>query len=402
LLRPLRRRDFGLLVLGQTASTFGDFLFIVAFPFLLLSGRAGVGGLGLVLTLLGVARLAGTPLGGVLADRWHPRVTMIVADVGRAVVLAWLAHSMATGSPSLTQFGVVGTTLGLLEGLFLPAYRAITPAVLPANELAAGNAAGESLNVVAAIAAQLVAGIALASLGAATLVAIDIATFAVSALTLLAITGRPREPRRPVEGDPSVLRPSSSGFRAFALSSRLFAVILLMTGVVSITAAGLFAVGLPVLADRRFNAAAEIYGVLLVGLAVGRLAGSVAAGAFVGAHRRGYKTLVLLAVHGTVLAALPGLHGLGLLLPVLAILGFADGTLLVIVITVVQQLAPREMLGRVMALMTFVQTGSFPISVALAGFAVGHWGLVRSFLAGGLGVLLVALLGVTQRVVRDA
>jgi predicted MFS family arabinose efflux permease len=87
---------------------------------------------------------------------------------------------------------------------------------------------------------------------------------------------------------------------------------------------------------------------------------------------------------------------------VLVILGFADGTLLVIVITVVQQLVPREMLGRAMAAMTFMQTGSFPISVALAGLVVDHWGLTTAFAAGGAGVLAVALLGACQRVVRHA
>jgi hypothetical protein len=177
---------------------------------------------------------------------------------------------------------------------------------------------------------------------------------------------------------------------------------MLMTAMVSITAAGLFAVGLPVLAKQRFAAPAAVYGVLLVAMAVGRLVGSVAAGTFVGARQRGYKTLGLLFVHGAVLVTLPWLGGLGALLPALAVLGFADGTLLVIVVTVMQQLAPHEIRGRVMATMTFMQTGSFPISVALAGFAVGQWGLTPTFVAGGAGVLLVALLGAGQRVVRDA
>jgi MFS family permease len=93
---------------------------------------------------------------------------------------------------------------------------------------------------------------------------------------------------------------------------------------------------------------------------------------------------------------------LGLLVPVLVVLGFADGTLLVIVITVVQQMVPREMLGRAMAVMTFMQIGSFPISVALAGLVVDRWGLATAFGVGGAGVLAVALLGACQRVVRNA
>ena len=190
--RPLRNRDFRLLVTGQTTSTLGDFLFIVAFPFLLLNGRAGLGGLGLALTLLGATRIAGTLLGGMVADRLEPRTVMIMTDATRVVVLGALAYLLAAGSPRLWQFAVAATVIGLLEGLFLPAYRAITPAVLPEAELAAGNSAGEALNTVAAIAGQLIAGAAFALLGGSAVIGIDAATFAVSTITLLAMRSRQR------------------------------------------------------------------------------------------------------------------------------------------------------------------------------------------------------------------
>jgi MFS family permease len=398
--QPLRNRDFRLLVIGQTTSTVGDFLFIVAFPFLLLHSHAGVGGLGVALTLLGVTRIAGTLLGGMAADRLQPRTVMIMTDTTRVVAIGWLAFALAAGSPPLWQFAVAATVIGLLEGLFLPAYRAITPAVLPAAQLAAGNSAGEALNTVAAIVGQLIAGTALSLLGASAVVGIDAATFAVSAVTLLAMRLRPGSPRIPSGAAPDP--PAALRFREYALRSRLYLTITVMTGMVSITAAGLFAVGLPVLADRRFAAGPQAYGILLVGIAVGRLAGSLAAGGLAGARRRGHLTLALLAVHGAVLTLLPALHHLGLLLPALTVLGFADGTLLVVVMTVVQQMVPRELLGRAMAAMTFMQTGSFPISVALASFAVARWGLTTAFTVGGVGVLAVAVLGAGQRAVRHA
>jgi len=405
--QPLHRRDFRLLVAGQTTSTAGDFLFIVAFPFLLLHSGAGVGGLGVALTVLGVTRVAGTLLGGLAADRWPPRTVMIATDATRVGVLAVLAYELATGSPKLWQFAVAAAVIGALEGLFLPAYRAITPAVLPEPELAAGNAAGESLNTAAAILGQLVAGVALSALGAAAVVGIDAATFLVSTATLLAMSrrssSRPADPTDSTDStDTTATASPAVRFREYALRSRLYLTITVMTGMVSITAAGLFAVGLPVLADRRFASAAESYGVLLVGVAAGRLAGSLAAGRIAAGRRRGRVTLALLVVHGAVLTSLPALHQLGPLLPALTVLGFADGTLLVLVVTVIQQMVPRELLGRAMAAMAFVQTGSFPISVALAGFAVGRWGLTTAFTAGGVGVLAIAALGAGQKVVRDA
>ncbi|MGE5286592.1 MAG: MFS transporter [Micromonosporaceae bacterium] len=399
-LSPLRERNFRLLVLGQSQSTFGDFLFVVAFPFLLLEGGAGVRGLGLVFALLGIARLAGTPIGGILADRWHPRVTMLAADIGRAAALLWLASSVGKGPVPLWQFGIVGVVIGAFEGPFIPAYRAITPALLPKEQLPAGNSVGQTANVAAAIGGQLVAGLAVTTLGAASVLRIDVATFAVSAVTLLAM--RPHRTRPGTGPKDGQVRPGGVSFPSFVLRSRLILVILLMTAMVSITAAGLFAVGLPVFAKQRFPAAAEVYGMLLVASAIGRLGGSMAAGVLIGGRNRGLIALAVLVVHGAVLMTLPGLGGLPALLPALAILGLADGTLSVVVVTLMQQLAPREILGRVMALLALVQTSSFPVSVALAGLFVSLWGVETAFVMGGLGVLAVALFGFAQSVVRES
>jgi MFS family permease len=408
--RPLRHRDFRLLVIGQTASTVGDLFFVVAFPFLILDSGTGVVGLAVAQAVLGGTRIAGTLLGGMVADRLQPRTVMLVTDTARAAVLCWLAYALAEGRSQLWQFVIAATVIGLLEGLFLPAYRTITPAVLPDADLAAGNSVGEVLNIVAALASQLIAGGALALLGRSAIIGIDAGTFVISALMLLAMRPRPLPTGEWSEaaedsgpGEAGVReRPAPRKFRQYVMHSRLFATIAAMTGIVSITASGLFAVGLPILADHRFSNGAEAYGILLVGLSIGRLIGSVAAGRLVGIRARGYLTIGLLAVHGAVLVFVPALHALGALLPALVVLGFADGTLLVIVITVVQQLVPREMLGRSMAVMTFMQTGSFPISVALAGLVVDRWGLTIAFAVGGAGVLATALLGACQRTVRHA
>jgi MFS transporter, DHA3 family, tetracycline resistance protein len=402
LLRPLRSRNFSFLVTGQTLSTFGDMMFIVVFPFLVLGNKGGIGDLGLVMAVLGVSRLAASPLGGMLADRWHPRVTMLAADVGRAIALLWLAHTAGSGHIATWQFAIVAVVLGALEGMFLPAYRAITPAVLPGDQAKAGYSLGEALNVVAAIAGQLTAGLALTAFGKVGVLQIDIATFAASAITLLAMRGTRPQPATRDDEPHAETRRADHNLRAFVLSSRLFMLILLMTCLVSVTAAGLFAVGLPVLAKRGFANGAEVYGILLVAMSVGRLVGSLAAGQIAGARRRGLVTLSLLIVHGLALVLVTTIGGLPALIPTLAILGLADGTLAVLVVTITQQLAPPAILGRAMGALTLVQTGSYPVSVALAGFAIAFLGLGPTFVIGGIGVLAVGLFGFSQRVIRDA
>lgn len=403
LLRPLHSRNYRLLVLGQTFSTFGDLMFLVAFPYMVLWTGAGVGGLGLTLTLLGVARLVASPIGGLLADRLHPRIAMLITDIGRAAVLGLLTVAYANTQVPLWQLAVAGVMLGGFEGVFLPAYRASVPALLPAKEIQGGNSVGEALNITAAIGGQLMAGLVVAKLGLTWVIGIDSATFALSGLTLLLMNDRGQHDADAKDNDEHEAMPASAAtFRDFVRNSRLFQVVVSMSAMVTVTASGLFAVGLPVLAEERFPVGAEMLGYLLAAGAVGRLLGSLVAGALSELHGRGLMSLALLVVHGAVLVGLPAAHGLAVLLPFVALLGLADGTLSVLVMTILQKVAPPGTTGRVMAVFSFVRGGAYPASVAVTGAAIAQLGLTATFIVGGTCVLLVSIIGATQRTVRDA
>jgi len=388
LLAPLQRRGFRRLVCGQFLSSLGDMVFAVALPFIVL-GRGDAGDLAVMLTLLGVGRLIGAPLGGMLADRWSPRLIMLVADFGRAALLAWLAFS----GGGLLGLGVGMAVLGLLEGLFLPAYWAIMPALLEEEELAQGNAVSESLMVFAALLGPLIGGIAMASMSAATVLAVNAVTFLVSAGTLLTVRAGPAAPAA-VQGGP--------GFWAFARGSRLLVAVLFMAGMTQLTSTAMMTVALPVYIDQHFADGQRVYGLLLGAQGAGLLLGTLAAALVWRLRHRGHLALGLLVLNGLVLAAFT--HLPGVLAPMLAMatLGLVAGVLSVVTLTLVQQISPAAILGRVMAAFTAVTIAAFPIGAALIGLVVTRQGPESAFLIAGIGVFAVAVIGTAQRAIRNA
>ena len=117
----LRGRNVILLLSGQTLSQFGNEFYVVALPWLFLTTHR-LGSLGVVLAGYGIGRIAALAAGGVAADRLGYRTTMLIADAGRAILVGimWLdadmvARNLAIGFPLITA-------LGLLAGLFQPAY----------------------------------------------------------------------------------------------------------------------------------------------------------------------------------------------------------------------------------------------------------------------------------------
>lgn len=431
-LAPLRNANFCWLLSGQAISTLGDMFYSVALPWLILSQGGGAGELSLVLTVYGVARVGTSAVGGALSDRWSPRSIMLGADVIRALLVAGLAVLAFAGHPTVWQLCGLVLPLGVIEGLFLPAYLSITPRIVPDDDLQAANALGESANMLAVILGPMIAGVILARFSVGAGLAVDACTFIVSALALVAMRGgamhaptetAEREPLHqgavhdkpdhvaPLEAGPAVagagdgvgaqVRAEVTTFWQFFRESRLMRVMLLLTVATNLTSDGVVGVALPTLASGQLAAGPSGYGLLLGASGIGMLAGGLSAGALGKAPRRGMIALGALAVDAAAVAAIPFAGGLiGAALALIAA-GATTGVLSILFLTLLQQLPPRHLLGRVMGAFTLVSTGLYPLSVALAGAIIARWNAPAMFLTSGIVLLIAAVIGLSQREMRE-
>ena len=73
--------------------------------------------------------------------------------------------------------------------------------------------------------------------------------------------------------------------------------------------------------------------------------------------------------------------------------GLVNGSGNVISTTVIQQVLPRHLMGRIMGAFAFTNFGFYPLSVALGGVLVAHYGLVLVFLLNGAFISIPCILG---------
>jgi MFS family permease len=149
----LRRPPFSFLVFGQTVSQLGDKLHHMALIALVGAGAtANTGGmelakLSVVFTLPVI--LFG-PVAGALVDRWDKRVTMIVCDALRTIIVAFIPALYATSGHLWTVYFVAFFVFVL--GLFFNAAKmALIPELVEHNQLLAANAALTSIGRVATV-----------------------------------------------------------------------------------------------------------------------------------------------------------------------------------------------------------------------------------------------------------
>ncbi|MFI9585977.1 MFS transporter [Streptomyces sp. NPDC052236] len=395
-LLPLRFRGYRLLIIGQGTSEFGNAFQLVALPLLVYSFAGGARALSLVVAAYGACRLAATPLGGILADRFGAWRVMMAADIGRLLATGALAAVAACRVESFFLIGVLTGLVGLGAGLFLPAAWAITPSLLPQEELHAGNSLNHTVNFAAGLIGPGIAGAVVAWLNPAMALTADALTFAASAVTLLMIGQGPlAAPAKDIAERASVPR----NFTGLLRESRLLRIVLTVTVAANLTMGGMTRVALPSLATHDLGTGAIGLGGLLAAFTGGALLGGLISMSLGDLRSRGRPAVFCGLLTGAAVGLVPftGLWGAVLML---CVAGGASTVLNVLIITGIQKNTPPALLARVMAAVTFCGLAVFPLSVIGVGAAVNAFGSRMVFVATGLSLLGAFGYALTRRELR--
>jgi MFS family permease len=395
--RVMSVRDFRLLFAGAAVSLLGDQFALIATPWLVLKLTNDPLALGTVLALEGIPRAVFMLFGGVFSDYLSPRRMMLIANVTRLVLTAGMALLVLAGAVQLWMIYVFGLLFGIVAGFAIPAETSIVPMLVPEADLQAGNSLMMGATQLAGFVGPTVAGILIGhfsntSQGVGWAFAFDAFTFIVSAVTLQLIrTRKPGEAGGANPGKESVLASIRTGIRYLWQDKPLRFIYVLMVAI-NFLLIGPLMVGIPVLANQRLPEGATAFGLLMSAFAGGSLLGYLFAGSLHrpnGASLR-WITILLFSGFGLVIGALGFIPYTWVDFGLLALLGFGNGYVAILLITWIQTRTPKEMLGRTMALLMLSSTGLYPISQAAAG-ALSKWNLTMVFVIPGALVLLVTL-----------
>jgi MFS family permease len=137
----LRDRPFRRYWSGQTISMFGDQISVIALPLVaVLALHGSPAQLGVLTALVWVPSLLFGLHAGAWVDRLgHRRLTMIIADLGRAGLLASIPACYAFGVLTLWQLYAVAFGTGVFSVLFTVAQPALFVALVPGDRYVEGN-----------------------------------------------------------------------------------------------------------------------------------------------------------------------------------------------------------------------------------------------------------------------
>jgi MFS family permease len=381
----LRLRDFRLLFLGQGVSVLGDRMVAVALAFAVLEVSGSASPVGLVLACATLPLVGSVLIGGVVADRTSRRTVMIAADLVRVASQGATAALLIAGSAEVWTLALFAGLTGAATGFFNPASTGLLPEVVPPEDLQPANALRATAVSTGEIAGPLVAGVLVAAAGAGWAIAVDAATFAVSAACL----GRLRVPDRPVQRGGSFVADLRDGWDAFR-SRRWVWTVVLYFALANVLWGAWGALG-PVVADRELGGAA-VWGAVLGSVGVGALFGSLLA-----TRARPRRPLVLVAVTEAFFALPLAFLAAGVPAALLACGAFLSGAGMMLGNSVwestLQRHVPAESLSRVSSYDWFGSSAFFPIGLAMWGPVAEAIGISTAlWVAFALFVCLVAAL----------
>jgi MFS family permease len=265
----LREPNYRRLFWGQTISLVGDGIGPIAIAFAVLDLTGSASDLGIVLAARGVVVTALVLVGGVFADRLSPRVAMLRADFTRMLVMAAVAALLISGAAEIWQLAILYGLEGAASAFFDPAASAIVPQVVEPHDLQPANGLLSISKSAGQVAGPALAGILLAVATPGWAIAVDAASFGLSAAFLLAL----RVPRRVPAALPNFLSDLRHGWSEF--SSRTWLVVMVGSAAIgNMVFWPAFQVLGPAIANDRLGGSSA-YALIAAALGVGAVIGGL-------------------------------------------------------------------------------------------------------------------------------
>lgn len=365
----------------------------LAFGILAIPGSTATS-LSIVLAAQAVTVVLTLPWGGAIADRVGAARMIAGADIVLFGFVLAVAVLFMTGTVTIPLLVALSACMGVLNGLWYPAYIGLTPDVVGENNLQPANAFMAMANNGGFILGTAIGGLLVTFVGSGIAIAIDAFTFLIAGLLVFSF----RYVSTPRHSGETMLVDLVHGWRVFTSFRWVVVIVAAFSFVVMAWRGGEEVMG-PVLANESYGGPAG-WALVLGFQSVGFLVGAYLATRVRARHPMRFGMLlnltlpiffILLALRAPLPVVIIGAFAWGVSMEVFAVLWY----------TALQANIPREALSRVSAY-DFLGSLMFgPIGLAVSGPLIAAAGLQAGFFIAATVCLVSIVAALLSRSVRQ-
>ncbi len=381
----LINRNFKFLFIGQSISVIGDqisgYTLTIWIVTIIAKGQSWAPlALGAVLIAEMLPNILVGPIAGVFVDRWKHQQTMLRMDGCRgffmlllilltgALPLPWLSGQKVEPFVQLVIICLVGFLMSVCAQFFNPAYVGFIGNIIPTKERAHAIGLGQSMQAIARIIGPPLAAPLLITVGVQWALIINALSFVVSLVMIKCIkVDVEQESKDGVNGS---LRKDFIEGLVFSFKNHLVRM-LIITSTIAALGVGAFDSLYIFFIEKNLHADVRLSGIMGAMLGSGIIIGSLFTGKIaqkVGNERMLYTSLLIL---GCVITVISRLTNFVVAIPMFFLLGLVINGVRIATTPLLLEATPKNMIGRVIAVLNPVSVLANLIAVSIAAYLSG-------------------------------
>ena len=385
-----QNRNLGLLWAGQVISQCGDSIYHIGLIWLVLelSGSEMITGFVAMSSYLPAVLLSLHV--GLAADRFNRRRIMLWADIFRTGAVLVIPLLFLTGQISPMWLIIVAFSIAISAAFFNPARDAMIPDIVPASGLLRANSLIQTSWQFALLLGPAIAGGLLHYVGNIHLFTLDSLAYLLSFCCILLIKMPVAKATLPKRG---VINTEIRAGLNFVIKHKVLLPLVLITIADNLFIMGPAIVGTPVMIKRELCLGAESYALIQGCYAIGMLGGTALLLAYGGRFNKGRILLAGMILDGLTFIPVFWVRSIQMLAIVIIFHSVAIPMLTISRASMIQELVPVNLRGRVFAIVNMSVLGMSAISAGLTGMILAHTGVRELFFWIGCGGALCGVVG---------
>ncbi|MFT8312001.1 MAG: MFS transporter [Sporolactobacillus sp.] len=385
-------RAFRALWIGNTLSVFGSSITGIIIPILVYSLTQSTLAMGFVMTAYMLPNVIILPFAGIIVDKVNRAKLMRLTDIVRCSMAFTIMGMGLNGSLTIHLLSMFAIILGIMDGLFQPAFSAMRATVFTPEIRTSANALNQLSIQGMRLLGPALGGLIVTVWSAPIGFGIDGVTFLVSFTCLLYLTKEGKIRKAALEAKKtSFIHDCFGGIEIIKQNTWLWVTIMAFC-FINICTTGITVIIIPWLMNVHHHFPSYVYGLVMSGQAIGAALAAFIFGMRKTWHHRGIIAYLGIALGGLAFIAMPFVYNIVLLIVLMIFEGLGSMAFGLIWETSLQDLVAPEAFGRVASIDMLGSFALIPVGYMFTGWFANVLGGVSAMLVlSSLTLLLIAL-----------